>query len=202
MLTLLDTALRRTHEFDGEKDPDGIAWLLRIRLAAVAAGTSKVVLDAAIAGYYVQGFALIRHMLETWRQIVYVAIRPLEARRWYPAEDGTPRREPSENTITNVLRRHRPVAALAGAVEQSMRNLNEAAHPSGLALGQMATARPEHNQLGANFLEPMCLDLLARGTFANYLILRELRRDVAVPEAWRRDLAALIEETGLGWAEP
>ena len=65
MLALLEEVLRREHDFAGKADPQGIAWLLRLRLAAVAAGTARMVLDAALAGYYAQGFALVRHMLET-----------------------------------------------------------------------------------------------------------------------------------------
>jgi hypothetical protein len=186
--------------FPGDADPHGIAWLLRLRLATVATGTTKMVVDAALAGYYVQGFSLVRNMLETWRQMVYVTIRPREAARWYAAADGSPAREPSENTITTALRSYPPVKELALVVEAVMKDMNKAAHPSGLAISQTATGKGAHNQLGANFLEPLCMDLFARGTFATYLILQELRQDVPVPEEWTQELEAVDAATGLGRA--
>lgn len=201
MLTLLDEVLRREHDFAGEGELVGVAWLLRLRLATVAAGTAKVALDAALTGNYVQGFSLVRHLLETWRQMVYVGIRPWEARRWYPGSDGSPPREPKEGTITAALRAHRPVKRLAETVEEVMRALNKAAHPSGQALSQTATGRADHGQLGANYLEPQCLDLMVRLSFATYLLLNEVGRDVPITTIWAEALAEVGDSTGLRWAE-
>src|SRR5688572_4256965 len=70
-LTLFDRTLRGEHEspFD-ERDDRHKAWHLRLRLSGVAVATAKLALDAALAGYYSQAYALLRHMLETWQQMV------------------------------------------------------------------------------------------------------------------------------------
>lgn len=45
-------------------------------------------------------------MLETWRQMAYVVIRPSEAMRWFRSPDGSNPREPDEGTIIRALQQH------------------------------------------------------------------------------------------------
>ncbi len=154
LLTLYDQAMRWEHEFSGD-DHHLPAWHLLLYLANVAGGTSKVVLDAALAAYYTQGFALVRHMLETWRQMAYVVIRPSEAKRWFRSPDGSNPREPDEGTIIRALQRRSADKVLLAQANRMITALRKAAHPSGLAFGQTQTGREGFAQFGANYQQEL-----------------------------------------------
>jgi hypothetical protein len=194
MLSLYNQALRQEHEAPWpEGDVRFTAWHLRIRLASVAAGTSKVVLDAGLAGYYVQAFALIRHLLETWRQLAYIGIRPEDAHRWLPGEGGTPAVERKVGTMVAALHRHAKdtgdleLASNLRQVNSMVSVLRKAAHPSGLALFQTETGVAAHTQLGANFHRSTCAWLMSWGTLATAMLLHEIEKDTAVDEAWKTE---------------
>ncbi len=193
LLTLYDQAIRREHEFSGD-DQDLPAWHLLLYLANVAGGTSKLVLDAALVGYYTQGFALVRHMLESWRQMVYVVIRPGEAHRWFKGPDGSNPREPRENTISNALLQHSTDKDLVRQVNHTIKALRKSAHPSGLAFGQTQTGREGFAQFGANYQRELCVRLIDWGTFATLILLREVSRAVPVSDAWLAEWQAVAKE--------
>lgn len=201
-LTLFERALRREHDISRVHDAGEEArlirsWHLRLRLASVAAGTSKMALDGALAGRYAQCFALVRHLLETWQQMNYAAFYPEEATRWFLSSAGTPPREPNAGTILRGLRRaasnDREFLAALSVVERLVTNMAKGAHPSGLAVDQIHDPEPGHNRLAATFNRARCVHMLDNGTLASFLILRELRRDVPLDEDWLAELQAVMD---------
>ena len=63
--------MRREYEWPKtEPDDEYWSWKARLNLAIVAESTAKLVLDASLAGYYSQAYGMLRHMVETWEQMV------------------------------------------------------------------------------------------------------------------------------------
>ncbi len=197
-LTLYDSMLRREHAspFD-DRDVQHKAWHLRLQLSSTAAATAKLVLDASLAGYYSQVFGLIRHMYETWQQMVYVRFIPAAAQQWYSPDGIRMPQEPTPDTITNGVRkfaRKDPELELnAREVERQIKGLNKGAHPSGLAVAQNTTGKPGRSQLGANFDRKLLAQAMSTGTVALALLLHETARSVPVDNAWGTEFEAIIE---------
>ena len=196
-LTLFDKMLRREHSTPFEEHDDRHrAWHLRLQLSSAAAGTVKLVLDAALAGYYSPAFGLIRHLYETWQQMVYVRFNPATALQWYSPDGRQPPREPSAGTIANGLKRFgRNDAALqrhAAVVERQIKSLNKGAHPSGLVVAQGATGKPGYSQLGANYVRSLLAQVMSAGTQAVALLLDETALAVPVDDAWRTEFTAIL----------
>ncbi len=197
-LTLYDSMLRREHAspFD-DRDVQHKAWHLRLQLSSTAAATAKLVLDASLAGYYSQAFGLIRHMYETWQQMVYVRFNPAAAHQWYTPDGIRMPQEPAPDTITNGARkfaRKDPELELnALEVERQIKGLNKGAHPSGLAVSQNTTGKPGWSQLGANFNRKLLAQAVSTGTVALALLLHETARSVPVADAWRTEFEAIVE---------
>lgn len=205
-LTLYDRALRREHASPSTTlDDHHRAWDLRLRLASTAAATAKLALDGALAGYYAQAYALLRHLLETWQQLVYVRVNPAAARQWYSPDGTRPPREPSAGTIANALRKQgtcdrelgRNAAAVAGLIVE----FHKGAHPSGLAAAQPNTGKAGFLQLGANFDRRSLENVMSKGTAAMALLLHELARTVPVDDGWQDEFAAATEARSR-WHEP
>jgi hypothetical protein len=200
-LELFNQAIRREHE-SGETGPTPawFSWHLRIHLVATATGTAKLTLDAGLAGYYSQAFALIRHMLETWRQMVYARLFPSEADRWYTLESGRPPCEPGRNTIKKELDKYakrtgdRELKQQLAVVTQKIENCDDGAHPSAMAVAQLKTGKPGFSQLGANYIESQSAALVSIGTFAIALLLDELQKLVALDETWSDELRDIHQQ--------
>ena len=183
-LTLYDKALRREHESPSTFDDHHRAWDSRLRLASTAAATSKLALDAALAGYYSQAFALLRHMLETWQQMVYVRINPAAAQQWYSPDGKRQPTEPLQSTIVNKLRKYgkqdRELGHNAAEIERQITYLHKGAHPSGLAAAQVETGKPGFLQLGANYDRRFLGHVMSKGIVAQALLVKELTASVPV----------------------
>src|SRR5215217_5667453 len=98
--------MRREHDW-GEDDPSDAywSWSVRLNLATGAAATAKLTLDAALAGYYSQAYGLLRHMAETWEQMVYLRLNEQAAKRWFSPDGVTPAQEPSQGAILRGIRK-------------------------------------------------------------------------------------------------
>lgn len=201
-LTLFDTFLRREHDSGltgGEPSPEWYSWDLRLRLAGTAIGIAKLTLDAALAGYYSATFALIRHMLETWLQLVYVRILPTEAVRWYTSAEGASPREPGSDTIKRALDRHAKKSAdqelkhNLAVVGRKIKDCNKGAHPSSLVIGQSQTGKPGFSQLGANYLEHQFVTAMSLGTVAIALLLHEMSRSAPIDRSWYEEFRSVHE---------
>ena len=91
----------------GEDDPSDAywSWSVRLNLASGAAATAKLTLDAALAGYYSPAYGLLRHLAETWEQIVYLQLDDQAARQWFSPDGVEPARVPSKGTILAGIRK-------------------------------------------------------------------------------------------------
>jgi hypothetical protein len=204
-LTLLDQTLRGEHDSLSEGLDDAhVAWTLRLALAGAAAATAKMALDAALAWYYSQAYALIRHLLETWLQMLYIRLNNHAAWQWFGTETRPEAQEPSQNTIINGIKRRgkgdwRLLNNLK-IVEEKLRALNSGAHPSALILAQLDTGKPGFRQLGANFNTDLLRYTLSIGTVALAMLLFELTESVPVDAAWWDEFEA-IREARTRWHE-
>jgi hypothetical protein len=100
-LTLFNRTMRKEHVSPSEnRDDVRTAWGLQLSLASAASSSAKLILDATLAGYYSQAFALIRHMLETWQQMAYVRLNERAARQWFSPDGIRNPKQSNQNTVT------------------------------------------------------------------------------------------------------
>ncbi len=165
---------------------------LRFQLiAGIGAGTSKLSLDAAMAGYYSQSFALTRHMLESWAQAAYVRIRPEEAYRWY-AQPGDPKqwdRPRSFDAVRKAIRPHIKPKGIVDRVDAVIKQLNKGAHPSPELLAQTVGVRLGQYVVGPSYERDLAAESFYFGVYATYLLLAEFMAYVEDMEAWAHELS-------------
>jgi hypothetical protein len=103
VVRLFRLALIKTFELDPDITTAEKADVrLRLDILTMAGISSKCVLDLLAAGYYTQAFGLIRHLIESWFQLLFLRYAPSdEAWRWLPnnlvpdevlGQDGFPRK--------------------------------------------------------------------------------------------------------------
>lgn len=172
-LTLFTRTILGSFNFVGS-ERDVPSWHLRFQLLGMACGTSKLALDATLAGYNVQAFALIRHMLETRMQAAYVAIRADQAELWYRRGEGKPPQEPKYATMRKVVREYVTDKSHVDQVDRMITELRKGAHPSGMALPQTVGPSEGKYKVGATYSETLCVVALERGVYATLLLLGEL----------------------------
>lgn len=172
------------------------AWHLRFELLGMAIGTSKLALDATLAGYNVQAFSLIRHMLETRMQVACVAIRPDLAQLWYRRGEGLPPQEPKYKTMYKIVRDYVTDKAHVDQVDTMITELAKGAHPSGMALPQVAGPSEGKYRLGGTYSETLCVMALERGVYATLLLLIELSYLVGVTEheSWFAEYKSIFDD--------
>jgi hypothetical protein len=92
-LTLYDRTLRREHEWPEDEPSDAYwSWSVRLNLASGTLASAKLALDAALAGYYSQAYGLLRHMAETWEQMVYLRLNEPAAKQWFSLDGWNQRK--------------------------------------------------------------------------------------------------------------
>ena len=198
-LTLYDRTLRREHVWPVDEPSDAYwSWSVRLNLATGAAATAKLTLDAALAGYYSQAYGLLRHMAETWEQMVYLRLNESAAKHWFSPDGVEPAREPSQGTILRGIRRRgkdqRGLLDNLTFVEEMIGALNKGAHPSGLMMVQVSTESAGMRNLGAIFNQELLGVVMDRGTLFMAMLLNEIEHIVPVDAAWRAEFDALGEE--------
>jgi len=188
LLTIGDAALRAEHEFEV---PDGHlpAAHLRLSLASVALATSKLALDACVVGYYTQALALLRPMIETWKSMAYATLQPLQARRWYPGDDGSAPKTPNREKMNAALAASSDYTNNLAAMGRVLNELNDHAHLSPAALPQTQSGTEGFGILGAGYDHRWCAGIVSHATLCTHLILDELRREPHYqPERWREEV--------------
>ena len=198
-LTLFNRTMRREHISPSDNQDDArTSWGLRLSLASASAASAKLALDATLAGYYSQAYALIRHMLETWQQMTYVRLNEPAASQWFSPDGVREPRQPNQNTITTGIRRFGKNDPMAlhnlRAVEKEISDLNKGAHPTVLAVMQTDTPDPELRQLGANFNPELFWRTWSIGTVALALLLHEIAQIVEVDVDWWTEFDAIRAE--------
>lgn len=163
---------------DNPTHDDERAYQARLRLANVAAGTSKMALEATLVGRYGQAHALLRHIFETWRVIVYLGLRPDMARAWLVVVGDRPIKKPGEGTIkrelSNWARTHKDkeLASQIAAFEHFKDRLDAGAHPTRLTVQQ--TFHPTDDSrayLASGFDRIQGLDAFITGLIVNIFLL-------------------------------
>lgn len=159
--------------------------LLRLQFIAASVGTAKLVLDATLAGYYAQAFALVRHMLETWMRLEYLRLNPESATRWYVQDDGAPPCPPNEGTVHRFLRSNAGNnRELYERVIKMIESLNVMAHPSQHTLQQTVGVHPTKINVGANYDPDLCAKALHEGGHALHRILEHFSLLSDLPGDW------------------
>jgi hypothetical protein len=163
------------------------AHILRLQFIAAAGGTAKLALDATLAGYYTQAFALVRHLFETWVRLEFLRLNPEGADRWYMGDDGTPPQPPNEGTIHRYFRRHKeyPGKQLVEQIIGTIESLNVMAHPSQHTLQQTRGVRPTQITVGANYDADLCARALHEGAHAFRFVSAHLIELAEPPQSWR-----------------
>ena len=198
-LTLYDRTLRREHEWPEDEPSDAYwSWTVRLNLASGALATAKLTLDAALAGYYSQAYGLLRHMAETWKQMVYLRLNEQAAKQWFSPDGLTPAQEPSQGTILRGIRRlgkaEFGLLENLDIVEDRISGLNKGAHPSGLMMAQVSTEIAGMRQLGANVDRGLLGNVMSLGTVFMALLLREIEHIVPADAAWQTEFDSIGKE--------
>jgi hypothetical protein len=202
-LTLYDRVMRREYEWPKtEPDDDYWSWKARLNLAIVAESTAKLVLDASLAGYYSQAYGMLRHMVETWEQMVYLRLieEPGTGMRWFTPNGIQPARVPKQDTIRKALRKIAKAGKLPwlthnlNAIEAMVERLNKGAHPGSFTMVQASTEMPGFQQLGAKFDRELLGDCLSLGTAAMALLLCEIEWLFPDSSMWQDEFKSLQKE--------
>jgi hypothetical protein len=198
-LTLFDRTMRREHISPSVNQDDArTAWGLRLSLVSASAASAKLTLDAALAGYCSQAYALIRHMLETWLQMTYLRLNERAAQLWFSPDGVRNPQQPNQNTITKGIRRFGKTDPVVlhnlNTVEKEISDLNKGARPTVLAVRQTNTPDPEQRQLGANFDPELFRRTWSIGTIALALLLQEIIQIVEVDMDWWSEFDAIRVE--------
>ncbi len=192
----------------GEDKTKLTVWGLQSQLLGLGVSSAKAALDMLLAGYYSLAYAAIRHMLETFIQYLYVAIKPDEAKLWYKQPGGPEAqgRTPGCRFMVNAIKQ-RPDLAPPDFMEKvyaAWDLMSKGSHPTGQGIHQ--TVGDEEGRffvIGATYDHDFCLTGFDHGLFAinNLLValagLRKqsdewqakretLRGDVSL---WRKSMA-------------
>jgi len=202
LLSLLKAAVVNAGDLPPSAD-DSNRMQLGMQWIAAAGGTVKLILDAALAGYYAQGYMLTRHLLETWLRLEYIALRPEMAAMWFVGPSGEMPRPPSENTIHNYVKSnttgmHRKLVTM---VLNTLRNLNKMSHPSEFTLQQTVGVKKQTFNVGANYDPELCAGLLNEGANGLRLLLFAFRDLVPQPLDWCDGLRSVSEEYARVWTQ-
>ncbi|MGI8644470.1 MAG: hypothetical protein ACR2LS_10185 [Thermomicrobiales bacterium] len=176
-------------------EPSSEGRVLRLQFIAASGGTMKLVLDATLAGYYAQALMLVRHLFETWLRLEYLHIRPDMASAWYEGENGKEPKPPNYGTILKTIRRScgSNLRPLVEKVNATVTHLNSMAHPSPYILQQTVGVRDNQHNVGANYVEDLCVYSLHEGLSATRLIVTQLQRDAPQAKEWHQEFKTVME---------
>lgn len=178
-------------------EAEDLALHLQIRLYALAGGTAKMVFDAACAGLYVQAYALCRHLVETWVQIVYVIAKPDMAARWFNLKPDDPSHKPPKDTSMHKAIRTSPetkhAVGILDMVITNIRRYDDLAHPGDKTLGQTGSTHETKIQVGGNYNRDLAIGALDEGAAALRILLQVWASIIPQSDAWSSNLQVNIE---------
>ncbi len=181
------------------------ALQLQFRLYALAGGTAKMVFDAACGGFYVQAYALCRHLLETWVRIVYVVAQPDMAAKWFDVKPDDPsHKPPKDNTMQTAIRRSPRTKHAVSGLDMVIANIeryNDLAHPGEKTLGQTVSIHADTFQIGGNYNREFAIGALHEGAGALRILLQAWAHIVPQSDEWTIDLHANMERQQLTMTE-
>lgn len=179
-LAIFVTILKPDHECPDQEDEQACtARMLRLHFAIAACGTSKIVLDLGLAGYYAQAYALMRHMFETWLQMVFLRLDPSVALAWMGTSGDQHCHEPSYGRVLKGVKKwtkHEGDKVNLATVESKINQLNKGAHPSRILVEQIRGDQPGVVWLASNLGLDRLTEAMDIGTIATALLLHEAGR--------------------------
>lgn len=209
-LTLYRRALPGVRDFSdlGDSDPRRTARQLQSQLLGLGISSAKAALDMLLTGYYSIAFAAIRHMLESFAQILFVDANPAQARRWYAGEAGGAEQPdpPSMKIMVQDIKAYRELQTMNGRnlfdwLYHSWRLMSKGAHPSGAGIRQTESDRDDFFVFGATYHPELCLLGFDHGLFAVAALLPlALNSERTQDEAWNAEWTRLRRDVS-AWRE-
>jgi hypothetical protein len=160
---------------------------LRADLLGLAGSSSKPALDALISGYYWAAFGQIRNLLETWRRVAFVRLRPEEAVQWFvlPVEspigaDGQSRKGRKALRFETIRAAFEDASdadrGVFDTVNAGIAHLHGGAHPSAEGMMQLRTEHEDRRVFGPTYDRRLCAFGLKWALTAHVVLLQELNR--------------------------
>lgn len=214
VLRLFSIGLNRDIDLPPADEPEKrAAFVLRHDFLLIAATSSKMVLDAMMAGYYTQAACLIRHMIDTWRKLLFIRVNSVsDIWRWIP-ENLTPEEVknatgyearfsiPDFNEIKKVVGANASELELKsfGKLGDIFLDLHEHCHPT--FEGTTHLYFPDYDGprvFGPTYSEQHFLRAYQAGMSANLHLLVELQYQTDLGESWRNELGE-VEGLSVEW---
>lgn len=208
-ITLFVSAFDRVYDPSHLSDPAvRQAYFFRLEWLGLAGSNFKLALDALMAGYYSACMALERHMLETWRRVVYARLSSDDIWRWYPQEmwpddiGGTgrasvPPKYPDAKQIGKVIeaRGNARDESILLKVQQGFDQLSDHSHPTLEGATQTwDLSDPGRRVFGPTFSELHCHECLRWGLFAGAILLEEIMWVESQGNLWTEELRSIGKE--------
>jgi len=206
-LTLYRRAMLGQWDFSdvGEDKARLTVYGLQSQLLGLGVSSAKAALDMLLAGYYSVAFASIRHMLETFVQYCYVAVKPEEANRWYTQSDGIEDQSKTPGCKHMIITiQQRPDLAppsFMDKVYDSWSLMSKGSHPTGQGIFQ--TVGDEEGWffvIGATYNRDFCLTGFDHGLFALDKLLVALVSLKKQDDDWTAESGKLRDEVSR-WRE-
>lgn len=182
-------------ELTGKSAPAAQLWILSLEVSGM-----KSSLDQLVRGTYSSAFAAIRHMLESYIQVKYLALHPESSEAWIFSGTRTPGfskmltlvlhdpdQLPADEFRTEVFQR----------IKKAWNLLSGGSHPTFLGLVQVRPRIDEEMTfLGSIYRAELALIGFDLGLFAINLLLGASNLMGRTDEKWRRDVDDWAREVG------
>jgi hypothetical protein len=144
-------------------EPDD-AELIQMQLLGLGVSSMKAGLDMLLAGYYSVAFGIIRHMLESFVQFIYVIFKPKEARRWQRKAGGlrAQPKSPGMRDMCDAIQAAPEVQGerlhgLINEVYDSWKLMSKGSHPTGVGFLQTDGGSDNYYLIGATYRPDLSL---------------------------------------------
>lgn len=210
-LTLYRRGMLGPWNYPGDKEMEDnlTAWNLQSQLLGLGVGSAKSALDLLLAGYYSNAFAIIRHILESVIQSIYLETFTLESPLWFGkpgrfARDlvkANPSKKPPKNIPPNCkemverLKKEYSARPIWGTRLDSMYDswvlMSKGSHPTAEGMRQTNTNGNTSYRFDPTYFEDLCLVGFDHGLAAVNRQLISLSSVKPQPQEWTDRRAAL-----------
>lgn len=173
---------------------------LQSEILGLEISSAKSGLDLLLAGHYSIALASVRHMLEAFIQIIWLAFYPEKADLWYSDEDDTPKCRTMIDQVKKQLRRHGGDdvdPTKLEALYQSWRLMCKGSHPTGNGITQVQSTEHDHRHIvGANYRRQLAYVVFDNGLFALSQLLECVKLLGRADDKWKHEFEAWQEHVG------
>ena len=149
----------------------------RREILTLGLGSSKIALDATLAGYYSVAMACIRHIAECWFNSRYLECHPDKWPAFYRRTPGTPKVKvpDTDGLIKDVIACNHPLApsSTAKRMQKVWNEGSKGVHVSGEGMVQASSDDANVYHVGPTFSLSMALTTFANGLLATERLTRE-----------------------------